>query len=329
MLKKYLIRLWQYIETLLKQYITVYGVIAGFGYYLLSVYYEPLRGTEKLNILLLAIFIIFPIATFHAWKKEKDEVDKLQKKLESPVDYELSVNIEKINFDLIKVSYEITELEIQSANELLQQWKEWKTVLPPEQYEEFLNRGTVASPEECQQFLESIEAYNRHLDEFSDKVKDCYVIDFFIKNVGTQVDEEITLDISSTENSEDKFNLYKNISALCKIPRRPVMMLTPAIASAVKMSDIVLWGIKDGPASTEIWLRQNVLPQSAQVEIRKLKVGTCISAFSDDLILKTQEKTLELEYWVASNKTTRLEKKRLVLDLATAREWGTPIDAES
>jgi len=46
-------------------------------------------------------------------------------------------------------------------------------------------------------------------------------------------------------------------------------------------------------------------------------------------VFKTEAEILELEYWVASNKTTGVHQKKLTLDLTTAREWGTPLETAS
>jgi len=325
MLKKYLIRIWQFIEALLVQFASLFGFIFGVAYYVAAAYYPPLEGTERVAIPVIAI-IVLPIASFNAWKKERDKREELEEALRSPVDYELSVTVEKINFEILFDTYIVTEQEIQRARELILHWEEWKRVQTPEKFEELLKRGTLPTPEECKQFLDSIDAYHRQLNQFREAIKDCYTLDFFIKNTGREVDEEIDVHIDHTDSSNNKFKFYKNIEELHALPRKPSTGKNAMVEKAQEASESMLWRIRRQPAPSDKWIKETVFTQSINAEIRKLYAGTGTTLLWENVIMKTTEKEIELEYWVASNKTNGVHIKKLPLNLAMAREWGTPIE---
>jgi hypothetical protein len=325
LIREYLTRLWQYTEALVVQFVSVFGFLFGLVYYIIAAYYEPLQGTDQVAIPLIAI-VVLPIASFAAWKKERDKREELEEALRSPVDYELSVTVEKINFEIIKENYVVTEQEVQRAHELIRHWQEWRRVQTPEKYEEMLKRGTLPTPEECQQFLDSVDAYHKQLNAFSEEVKNCYTLDFFIKNTGREVDEEIDVHIDYTDSSNNKFKLYKNIEKLHALPRKPMMGKNTMLERGQEMTESILWRVRRAPAPTDKWMKETVFGQSINAEIRKLKAGTGTTLLWEDVIMKTTEQEIEMEYWVASNKTNGVHKKKLPLNLAMAREWGTPIE---
>ncbi|PIQ76361.1 hypothetical protein COU78_05655 [Candidatus Peregrinibacteria bacterium CG10_big_fil_rev_8_21_14_0_10_49_24] len=320
-------RIGQFIFAVSSEYITIFGVIVSFVYYISALYIEQLQGTEELTVAILAV-VIFPIACYSAWLKERNKLEDMQELMRSPVDYELTATIEKINFDLIRESYEITDEDIARANELINFWRQSEGILSTEEYQKRLTEGSLPTPQQCQEFLNSVDAYMRELNDFSQKIKNCYTVNFFIKNVGREVDEEIDVHVESAENVRQEYDCYKNVEDLCKLPRKPSYVHDIMLGRADVLHERLLWGIKQG-SPPERWMRQSVIGRHINSEIDKLKAGTGCSLMWEETVFKTEAEILELEYWVASNKTTGVHQKKLTLDLTTAREWGTPLETAS
>lgn len=319
-------RIGQFIFAVSSEYITIFGVIVSFVYYIGALYIEQLRGTEEITVVILAA-VIFPLACYSAWLKERNKLEDMQGQMRSPVDYELTATIEKINFELIRESYEITDNDIARANELIDFWRQSEGILSTEEYQQKLTEGSLPTPQQCREFLNSVDAYMRDLEEFSQKVRNCYTVNFFIKNIGREVDEEIDVHVEPTDNVQQEYDCYKNIEELCRLPRKPSYVHDTMLDRADVLHDRLLWGIKQG-SPPERWMRQSVIGCHINSEIDKLKAGTGCSLMWEETVFKTEAEILELEYWVASNKTTGVHRKNLVLDLNTAREWGTPLETE-
>ncbi len=235
----------------------------------------------------------------------------------NPVDHRVTSEVRKINFDYIGESYEISDEDIAQAETALKQWGEWLEKYSPEQMLKFVQ--IAPSEDQCRDYLNSVPMHKKKLTEFREKVRNCYFFDCYIHNHGSLMDSKITINISASSKSEGKFRFYKHINELCSPPEKP--MLYKGFETAEHIKDIV-WGTYDGEPPKEKWLSHSVHPGHIYIEIDELKVGTGFHFIYHDAILQTEEKEIQLDYWISSANTTKRIDGKLVINLENAKnKW--------
>src|SRR3989344_3981076 len=114
-MKRHLVGIWQFTGAVLSQFYLIFG--GG----ILPVIYQwasvkipefPQLEVRWLPWYYLALFLA---ATFRAWFVEREEKEKSQRKLDNPVDYELSLTPERVNYEGLKEVEVVTENDREDA----------------------------------------------------------------------------------------------------------------------------------------------------------------------------------------------------------------------
>ena len=318
-MRRHLLGLWHFLKAVLSQFYFVFG--AGLLpplYQWLSVRVPDFPAFEArwMTAYYLALFVI---ATFRAWLVEREAKEECQRKLDNPVDYEVSLTPERVNYDVLKKVQAVTDDDRKYATDLIAQWDEQERTYPPQVMADPKKCTTIPSREQAVAHLKALDDYSKKLAEFESKIQHCYLLDSFIKNTGHVFDEKIIVRVSSADDEEGKkFRLYASIEEVCPIPEKPVIQPTPGFRSVARFAKKMGWGVRDKPPSKDIWTCHWIHSGFISVDLAELPAGAGIGLTYGKPVLQSEADVVRLKYWVTSKQTKTPVEKELVLDLKNA-----------
>lgn len=270
----------------------------------------PAIPPEQEQVLVrIYFFLALLFSSYRVWLKQ----------YRNPVDHKITCEVKKINFDYILEAYEVKDEEIDDAKKTLSQWVEWNKQYSKEQIANLIKSG-APTKEDCEKYLNSLDSYNRKLTAFREEIKNCYFIDAYIHNHGSLMDTKISIGIHASEKSKDKFRFCKHVNDFpLNLPEKPQLRNVGGISANIKK---IIWGVYTGEPPKDRWLSHTVLTSHISIEINELKVGTGIHFIYHDAVIKTDEKQIQLEYWISSANTTKRIDGKLNLNLEEApNKW--------
>lgn len=300
------------------------------------------------NILNYIALIALLYATYQVWNDMRLEKLELEEKLKNPIDYEIKADIKKVKIDLdyieslIDKNIEKTESLIYSAEKELENLsssgKESNLNIIKET---MMSLNTLNSVNNIYNQLENVykidlKNYINELKEYKNtkdnyllewkkfneiELKDIYIVDFFITNIGRQFDEDIDIDINF--NNENKY-----VGEIYLLDNFPNSLNLPAKPERKKFNDFTV--IKPLDMSYDFYeidkLHRDSNPhtykryeeieeQKFSIKLRDLKVSEIVSIFRNNgYFMKIIDKN-DIDIIISSkNSTSKINKKLLYED---------------
>lgn len=293
----------QYLISILKQWVFIIGFIP-WVYNNLLFFFPQFQWPFKFSRLVIYCFLLsaFLIANYRVWANEKQEKEKLIRKLaelkRSSVDFEISYEIKsaQIKIDRIKIVKEIDFIK-KGVSEIKKS-RSLSTV-------DFFMNPSVQS---CRSYGEAIKNYENKIKRYNEKHKNFYNVHFYIKNVGFVYDENIGVRVSPDETIE----FHPDIDLPLEFPQRPRAVFSSMWDSIQLLPTLLPSG------SSRYRANINVEKHYFEVDLKDLRVGDQASILYNGVfieLLKNQSR-LVFEFEIKSKRLKIPLKKKIVVDLS-------------
>ena len=193
------------------------------------------------NILNYIALIALLYATYQVWDDTRIEKLELEEKLKNPIDYEVKAYIKKVKIDLDYIESLIDKNIEKTVSLIHSSEQELEKIIVNENDEiKFLaikfSSGIYSNSEifyknDLKDYIELLKEYKNKKDNYllewkkfnEIELKDIYIVDFYITNIGRQFDEDIDIDIHF--NNENKYigeiYLLDNFPSNFDLPSKP------------------------------------------------------------------------------------------------------------
>lgn len=287
-----------------------------------------------MNYFLYISFFLLFIGTYQVWNDMRLEKLVLEEKLKNPIDYEVKAYIKRVKFDLNNIESlidkNIKEIEslIDSAERELENLSS--------NYKIKISGGISSTINVVESNYEiDLKNYIDYLKEYADKkdtyllewqefneleLKDMYVVDFFITNIGRLFDEDIDIDINF--NNENKYvgeiYLLDNIPNSLNLPVKPERKKFNdfTVIKSLDMSyDFHKFDKLHTDSNPLIYKRyEEIEERKFSIKLRDLKVNNRVRVFSgNDYFVKIIDKN-DIDIIISSKNSTSKINKKLVYE---------------
>lgn len=285
----------------------------------------------------IALFALI-YATYQVWNDMRHEKLELEEKLKNPIDYEVKAKIKKVKIDLDYIE-NIIDKNIEKIDFLIHSAEqEFEKIVINENNEIKLlaikfSSGIYSDSEifyknDLKKYIELLREYKNNKDtyllewkKFNEiELKDIYIVDFFITNIGRQFDEDIDIDINF--NNENKYvgeiYLLDNIPSSLNLPAKPERKKFNdfTVIKPLDMSyDFHEFDKLHRDSNPHTYKRyEEIEEQKFSIKLRDLKVSETVSIFRDNgYFMKITDKN-DIDIIISSKNSTSKINKKLVYE---------------
>lgn len=272
------------------------------------------------------------IGTYQVWKDTRLEKIKLEEKLKNPIDYEVKAILKKVKIDLsyieilIDKNIEETESLIHSAEQELEKLsfnrKEMKIIGGASTINVFENMYKTNLKnyiDELKEYSDKKDDYLLEWKNFSDiELKDIYIVDFYITNIGRQFDEDIDIEIHFNDENKyiGEFFLLDNFPS-SNLPSKPKKnkekgFYLQNILNELDIRDRIRTQANLNPQTHRRFeeIKENIF----SVKLRDLKASKTVSIFRNNgYFIRITDKN-DIDIIISSKNSTSKINKKLVYE---------------
>ena len=290
------------------------------------------------NILNYIALIALLYATYQVWNDMRLEKVELEEKLKNPIDYEVKAKIKKVKINLNFVE-NIIDKNIEKIDFLIHSAEqEFKKIVINENNEikslaikfssGIYSDSEIFYKNDLKKYIELLREYKNNKDtyllewkKFNEiELKDIYIVDFFITNIGRQFDEDIDIDINF--NNENKYvgeiYLLDNIPNSLNLPAKPErkkfndFTVIKPLDMSYDFHDFDKLHRDSNPHTYKRY--EEIEEQKFSIKLRDLKVSEIVSIFRDNgYFMKITDKN-DIDIIISSKNSTSKINKKLVYE---------------
>jgi len=291
------------------------------------------------NILNYIALIALLYATYQVWNDMRLEKVELEEKLKNPIDYEVKAKIKKVKINLNFVE-NIIDKNIEKIDFLIHSAEqEFKKIVINENNEikslaikfssGIYSDSEIFYKNDLKKYIELLREYKNNKDtyllewkKFNEiELKDIYIVDFFITNIGRQFDEDIDIDINF--NNENKYvgeiYLLDNIPNSLNLPAKPErkkfndFTVIKPLDMSYDFHDFDKLHRDSNPHTYKRY--EEIEEQKFSIKLRDLKASETVSVFRDNgYFIRITDKN-DINIIISSkNSTSKIDKKLVYED---------------
>lgn len=294
------------------------------------------------NILNYMALIALLYATYQVWDDTRIEKLELEEKLKSPIDYEVKAYIKKVKIELAYIESLLDKNIEKTVSLIHSSEQEFEKIVVNENDEitslarhfalsGYSNKSEIFYKNDLGNYIKQLKEYADKKDtylidwkDFNDIVlKDIYFVDFSIRNIGRQFDEDIDIDIHF--NNENKYieknYLIDNSPNSFNLPSKPERKKENEFNTIRRFIDNVdnsheLYKLQMMDSNPRIYRRYEEIKEYIfSIKLRDLKVSRSARIFRNNgYFIKIKDKN-DIDVIISSKNSTSKINKKLIFEV--------------